>query len=450
MKRVKIVRARRASAWRVTIGNTRSSHGTCQSVRSAKRVCTLRGPKRAPPIADAAVAWRPQHTTFCWPFLTVVRTCMGRRTLSTRRRRRVACGFRTGVTAADEHRCAPGGAEAGSCAAARALRSSQRDAASGGRGREADHPGEIPPRGWKDILWRAWAEVSDQNLFLIAGGVTYAVLLALFPGLAALVSLYGLAFDTAQIEKQVAALSGVLPAQTQELLSQQLHSLVEGSNGALGFAAIVGLLLALWSASRGMSGLITAINIAYEEKERRGFFKLNLIAIGLTLGLVVGGIVAIALVAVLPAAVQLLAVGSATKWLLLLVQWPLLIVLVMLGLAVLYRFGPDRDKPQWRWVSPGAIAATVLWIVASIGFTVYVANFNSYDKTYGSLGGVVILLTWLYLSALMVLLGAVINAQSERQTRKDSTEGAAAGDGPARCACRRHARRKHRLGERHD
>jgi membrane protein len=292
------------------------------------------------------------------------------------------------------------------------------------RRREADHPGEIPPRGWKDIFWRAWAEIADQNLFLIAGGVTYAVLLALFPGLAALVSVYGLAFDTAQIEKQVAMLSGVLPAQTQELLSQQLHGLVEASNGALGFAAIVGLLLALWSASRGMSGLITAINIAYEEKERRGFFKLNLIALGLTVGLLIGGGVAIALVAVLPAAVQLFAIGPATKWLLLIVKWPLLIVLVMLGLAVLYRFGPDRDKPQWKWVSPGTIAATILWIVASIGFTVYVVNFNSYDKTYGSLGGVVILLTWLYLSAFMVLLGAVINSQSERQTSKDSTEGA--------------------------
>jgi membrane protein len=292
-----------------------------------------------------------------------------------------------------------------------------------GRGREADHPGEIPPRGWKDIVWRAWNEVSEQNLFLIAGGVTYAVLLALFPGLAALVSLYGLVFDTGQIERQVAALSGILPAQTQDFLSQQLHSLMQASNGALGFAAITALVLALWSASRGMSGMITAINIAYEEKESRGFFKLNLMAIGLTLGLLAGGIVAISLVAILPAAVHLIAVGSATKWLLLLAQWPLLIVLVMLGLAVLYRFGPDRDKPQWRWVSPGAAAAALLWIVASVGFTVYVANFNSYDKTYGSLGGVVILLTWLYLSALMVLLGAVINAQSEKQTRKDSTEG---------------------------
>ena len=189
-----------------------------------------------------------------------------------------------------------------------------------------------------------------------------------------------------------------------------------------------------------MSGLITAINIAYEEKERRGFLKLNLMAVGLTLGLW-SAAVAIALVAVLPAAVQLLAVGPATKWLLLLVQWPLLIVLVMPGLAVLYRFGPDRDKPQWRWVSPGASAATVLWIVASVAFTVYVANFNSYDKTYGSLGGVVILLTWLYLSALMVLLGAVVNAQSERQTRKDSTEG------PPRAMGQRAARAADTLGE---
>jgi membrane protein len=241
--------------------------------------------------------------------------------------------------------------------------------------------------------------------------------------LAALVSIYGLVFDAGQIERQMATLSGVLPAQTQELLSQQLHSLVAASGHTLGFAAVVGLILALWSASRGMSGLITALNIAYEEKESRGFFKLNLIAIGLTLGLLVGGIIAIALVAVLPAIAHMLALGSTTKWLLLLAQWPLLIVLVMAGLAILYRFAPDRDKPKWQWVSSGAAVATLLWIVSSVGFTGYVANFNSYNKTYGSLGGLVILLTWLYLSALMVLLGAVINAQSERQTRKDSTEG---------------------------
>jgi membrane protein len=295
--------------------------------------------------------------------------------------------------------------------------------AEAGCGRDADHPGEIPPRGWKDIFWRTWGEVSEQNIFLIAGGVTYAILLALFPGLAALVSLYGLVFDTRQIERQVASLSDVLPTQMQELVSQQLHNLVQTRNGTLGFIAIGSLLLALWSASRGMSGMMTAVNIAYEERERRGFLKLNVIAIGLTLALLAGGITAIGLVAVLPVAAKLLAVGPGMKWLLLLAQWPLLIVLVMLGLAVLYRYGPDRDKPQWRWVSSGAVVATLLWILASIGFTIYVANFNSYDKAYGSLGGVIVLLTWLYLSSLTILLGAVINAQSEKQTRKDSTEG---------------------------
>jgi membrane protein len=290
-------------------------------------------------------------------------------------------------------------------------------------GREVEHPGEIAPKGWTDVLWRAWDEVSDQNLFLIAGGVTYAILLALFPGLAALVSLYGLVSDAGQVEQQVGVLSSVLPGQTRELLTQELHSLVAASSGALGFGAALGLVLALWSASRGMSGLITAINIAYEEKEGRSFVKLNLIALGLTIGLLIGGGVVVALVAVLPAAVQFFAVGAATKWLLIAVQWPLLIVLVMAGLAVLYRYAPDREEPRLRWVSPGAITATILWILASVGFSAYVANFSSYDKTYGSLGGVVVLLTWLYLSVLMVLLGAVINAQSERQAYRGSTSG---------------------------
>ena len=255
------------------------------------------------------------------------------------------------------------------------------------RGREADHVQRRfhPEAGWTSCGARG-EEISEADL-LIAGGVTYAILLALFPGLAALVSLYGLVLDASQIEKQVGALSAILPAETQQLLVEQLHKLVEASNGALGVGAAVGVVLALWSASRGMSGLITALNIAYEEKERQGFFKLNMLALGLTLVHLVGGIVIIALVAVLPAAVQYLDVGRATKWLLLVMQWPLLIVMVMLGLGVLYRYAPDREKPQWRWVSHQRHCATIQAHRARIGFTVYVANFNSYDKTYGLLGG---------------------------------------------------------------
>jgi membrane protein len=246
---------------------------------------------------------------------------------------------------------------------------------------------------------------------------------ALFPALAALVSLYGLVLDPAQVQRQVDAMAGVLPKQALEMLDSELHSLISASSGTLGFSAGIALVIALWSASRGMSGLINALNIAYEEKETRGFFKLNLLALLLTVALMVGGVVIIALVAVLPAALQFLPLGDAAKWLALVLEWPLLMAVVLVGLAVLYRYAPNRDKPKWRWVSPGAIAAVVLWVAASIAFTVYVANFNSYDKTYGSLGGVIILLTWLYISALVVLLGAVINAQSEKQTRKDSTQG---------------------------
>jgi membrane protein len=273
------------------------------------------------------------------------------------------------------------------------------------------------------VLWRTWGDINERNVFLAAGGVTYAVLVALFPGLAALISLYGLVMDPTQVEQHLGALSKVLPPESQKLVFDEIHQLVSVSGGKLGVAAVVGLLLALWSASRGMSGMMTALDIAYGEVEHRGFFKFNGQAVALTLAMILGGIVTIALVAVLPAAVEFIGIGGVLKWLLLLAEWPLLAGLVMVALAVLFRFGPDRTAPQWRWVSPGAVAATVLWVVGSIAFSVYVSNFGSYDKTYGSLGGVVVLLTWLYLSTFLVLFGAVINTQFERQTRQDSTVG---------------------------
>jgi len=292
-----------------------------------------------------------------------------------------------------------------------------------GRGRSATHPGQIPAPGWKDVLLRAWRAVSDNNIFLVSGGVTYAILLALFPGLAALVSIYGLVLDPAQIEKQVASLSGILPAETQRMIAEELHNLVTASSKTLGVSAAISLVLALWTASRGMSGLITALNIAYDQKETRGFLKFNLMAIGLTLLMLAGGLVVIALVAVLPVVIQFIGLGAAAKWLLLVLEWPLLFGVVVGGLAVLYHYAPNRDSPKWLWVSPGAIAATLLWIIGSMLFTIYVTHFNSYDKTYGSLGGVVVMLTWLYLTSFVALFGAVINNQTERQTTADSTVG---------------------------
>ena len=287
------------------------------------------------------------------------------------------------------------------------------------RGRSATSPHQIPIPGWKDIFVRSWQEVAANNIFLVAGGVTYAVLLALFPALAALVSIYGLLLDPQQVERQVAALSNILPPESTQMIGDELHKLVSAPSGSLSISAGVALVLALWSASRGMSGLINALDIAYDEKETRGFFKLNFIAIGLTVAMLIGGTVIIALVGVLPAAIQFVGLGSLTQWLVLIFEWPILIAVVMFGLAALYRYAPDRHPPHWRWVSPGAIAATFLWLLGSLGFTIYVAHFNSYNKTYGSLGGVVVLLTWLYLSAFVALFGAVVNAQSERQTQAD-------------------------------
>jgi membrane protein len=286
--------------------------------------------------------------------------------------------------------------------------------------RTGGDPRQIAGSGWKQVLGRSYRGVNDKNLFLIAGGVTYSVLLALFPALLALVSLYGLAFDPTQVEKQVNAMSGVLPDSARGLISTELHQLVSASGGALSTGAIIGVLFALWTASRGMSGMMSALDIAYGETETRSFIRFNLVALAMTLALIVGGVLAIGLVAGVPAVASALdstGAGGLVKWVVLIGEWPVLMIVIMTLLAVLYRFAPDRHPPRWRWVTPGAIIGTLLWIIGSILFSVYVANFSNYNATYGSLGAVVVLLTWLYLSAFVVLLGAEINAEAEQQMR---------------------------------
>lgn len=290
-----------------------------------------------------------------------------------------------------------------------------------GRGALGD-PRQISGRGWKDVLWRTYQGVNDKNLFLIAGGVTYYVLLALFPALVALVSLYGLAFDKSQVETQIQAMSGVLPDSARQLIGTEMHQIVSASGGALSIGAIIGVLFALWSASRGMSGMMSALDVAYGETETRSLIRFNLIALGMTLALIVGGVLAIVLVAGVPAVVSSLTssgAGGIIKWVVVIAEWPFLMIVIMTLLALLYRFAPDRHPPRWRWVTPGAIVGTVLWIIGSILFSVYVANFSNYNATYGSLGAVVVLLTWLYLSAFVVVLGAEINAEAESQPRRE-------------------------------
>ncbi|HET9146411.1 MAG TPA: YihY/virulence factor BrkB family protein, partial [Acetobacteraceae bacterium] len=266
-----------------------------------------------------------------------------------------------------------------------------------GRGREADHPKDIPAPGWKDILARVWRDTSRKNLSLVAGGVTYYMLLALFPALAALVSIYGLIADPAQVAQTVNALSRLMPPSALKLIGDELHHLVSASNGALSLGAVVGLIISLVTASYGVSGMIVALDIAYGEEERRGFIQFYLLTMILTIGLIIGGLIVLALIAVLPVVLVDMGASPTTRWVALIVEWPLLLAFMTTTLAVLYRYGPDRQEARWEWISPGAIAAMILWGTGSLLFTVYVAHFNSYDRTYGGLGTAAMLLTWLWL-----------------------------------------------------
>ena len=291
------------------------------------------------------------------------------------------------------------------------------------RGREAGNPSEIPSPGWKDIFMRVKDEISNDNLSIIAAGVAFYGFLAIFPALAAFVSTYGLLVSPSELQSDLKTVGSILPPQTADLIQSQLARIVNSQSSQLGWGLLGSLVLALWSASKGMKAMIEAMNITYDEEEKRGTIKLNLIAILLTLGAIVAVIVFLGLIAVLPALLGSLGLGETVRALLNYIRWPLLAAAAIFAMAVLYRYGPSRDHPQWKWVSWGAVIATVLWLLGSLLFSIYVSNFGSYDKTYGSLGVVVILMMWFFLSAYSILLGSEINAEMEHQTAKDTTTG---------------------------
>ncbi|MHA6783043.1 YihY/virulence factor BrkB family protein [Pseudonocardia saturnea] len=290
-------------------------------------------------------------------------------------------------------------------------------------GSEADTPTAIPPRGWWQVVRRAFAESSADNVSILAGGVAFFAFLSLFPALIAALTLYGLVADPATVARQVEDLAAGLPQDTQPLVAGTLQSLTAPEGTALGIGLIVSVLLALWSASGGTANLMTAINLAYDEDETRGFVRLRGTALALTLGAIVFVLLALGLVAVVPVVLDALSLGVVGTVIAQIVRWALLVGVVVGALAVVYRVAPDRDSPRFRWVSPGAVVATVLWVAGSIGFSLYVNNFGSYNATYGALAGVAVLMLWLYLTSYIVLLGAEINAESERQTRRDTTTG---------------------------
>jgi membrane protein len=290
------------------------------------------------------------------------------------------------------------------------------------RGREASRPSEIPSSGWRDILLRVKAEISDDHVSIAAAGVAFYGLLAIFPAIAALIGIAGLMLDPAAIEAQLAQAAAMLPPDAAQIVQDQGRKVAQNSGGAT-FAAIGGLLLALYSASSGMRTLMESMNIAYDEDEKRGMVRLYATALVLTLVLIVGAMVALGAMLVLPAVLGSLGLGRVFEAVLSYGRWPVLALLMMLGLAIIYRYGPSRESARWRWITPGSVVATVLWLIASILFSIYVQNFGSYTETYGSLGGVIILLMWLWLSAFVVLLGAELNAEMEHQTKRDTTTG---------------------------
>ena len=291
-------------------------------------------------------------------------------------------------------------------------------------GAQADKPHQIPLKGWLQVTKRAFKEMGQDHLTLIAGGVAYAWFLALFPGLIAAVLVYGLVTDPAEVQAQVASFAAGLPDNAQQLLATQMKSIASGGS-ALSIGLIFSVALALWSASAGIAGLVEAVNIAYDEEETRNFVKKRGLAILLTIGFLLFLAVAVGVVAVVPIVLDKVGLGIIAELFIEVGRFLALVVIMLVALALLYRIGPDRDAPKIRWATPGAVIATVLWIVASIGFSLYVDNFSSYNKTYGSLAGVVVLLLWFWITALVVLLGAEINAEAEGQTAKDSTKGPA-------------------------
>jgi membrane protein len=290
-------------------------------------------------------------------------------------------------------------------------------------GRSAKSPSEIPARGWKDILLQVWEGISDGRILANAAGVTYYALLALFPGIAALVSIYGLFADPNTIISHLDAIAGFAPGGAIDVVRDQLTRLAAQGSTTLGLSFIVGLLISLWSANSGIKALFDALNVVYEEKERRSFIRLNALTLSFTVAAIAFLLIALVCIVALPVALNYLPAPGITGLLLKIARWPILLVFVALGLTLIYRYGPSRSEPRWQWVTWGSVFAAIAWLGASALFSWYAANFGSFNKTYGSLGAIVGFMTWMWLSIIVVLVGAKINAEIEHQTARESTVG---------------------------
>jgi membrane protein len=289
-------------------------------------------------------------------------------------------------------------------------------------GGEAERPTQIPARGWLQVAKRGWKEAKADHVPLLSAGVAYHASMAIFPALIALVAIYGLFADPATIATQLNSLTEALPPDARKIIIDQV-TMLAARRAALSIGLIIAVLIALWSASGGISNLLSAVNAAYDEEEKRGFIKKRLLSLGLTIAAIVFMVIMLSIVAVLPALLKSVFGTGALRWVFQILGWLILVVLVMAALAIIYRLGPERDAPKMKWVSVGALVATLIWLLASIGFSIYSSTFGNYAKTYGVFAGIVVLLFWLWLTAYAILLGAEINAEAEQQTIRDTTKG---------------------------
>ena len=291
------------------------------------------------------------------------------------------------------------------------------------RGRNAEHPGQIPWTGWKDIAFRVKDEWGDDHVGMAAAAVAFYSFLALIPALAALVSILGLVAQGDDVARLVEDLFGQLPGDAKSLIDDQLRSIADQSSGSLSFGLILSVVLSIWSASGAIGQFIKTINIAYDEEETRSWFFRKGLALGLTVGAVLFVATAVFAVIALPTIIDDTGLGFGMRRLLNILIWPALAVMFGVALAVLYRVAPDRSAAHWTWVTLGSLFSIVAWVIVTLGFRLYVSSFGSYNETYGSLSAVVVMLLWLWLTAIIVLLGAEINAETEHQTARDTTVG---------------------------
>ncbi len=268
---------------------------------------------------------------------------------------------------------------------------------------------------------RTKQQMKEDNASILAAGVAFYLLLALPPSLVAVLSVYGIVSDPADVQDQVDRFDAALPKGAQRLIDAQLESAASTSNGRLGVGLVIAILIALLSASKGAKSLVDAINVAYDERETRGFVRLRLLALAFTVGGVALILTGLAVITLVPTLTD--PFGSGGQLLASVVRWPLLAMAMVVALAALFRYGPDRDDPRWAWVTPGAVFAAVAWVLGSLVFALLADKFGTFNETYGTLGAVAVMLLWLYITALVIIVAAEINAELERQTYEDTTEG---------------------------